>query len=252
MGLPRPTTVVKYLLIINIAVFLLQIIFSQRLEIWFAAMGTQPLQVWRLITFQFLHAASNPFHLLFNMIGLYFLGPILERTWGGRKFLTFYLLCGAVGGFLFVAASNLDLLDRKMILVGASGGVLGLLVACAVLFPQITVILVLFPVPIRAAAILLTAVYFLIVITSGPNAGGHLCHLGGMATGLVWVMGRGHFAALWQKRRRGAYRRKMEQEEQIQYEVDRILAKVHEQGIQSLTRREKEILRRATERHKRD
>lgn len=251
-GFPRPTRVVKYLLIINCAVFALQLIVGDNMEMLFAATGQtyiQALQVWRLITFQFLHSTHTPFHLLFNMIGLYFLGPILERSWGPKKFLIFYLLCGAVGGLLFVVFSYLGWMTG-FYLIGASGGVLGLLVACAVLFPQIQVILFIFPMQIRSAAILFAIFYFLTVVTGGANAGGNLCHLGGMATGFVWLMGRGRFGQLFSKRQESAYKRKWEQQQKLQYEVDRILAKVHEQGVQSLTRKEKEILQQATEHQK--
>ena len=251
-GLPRLTPMVKYLLIINCAVFVLQLIFREKLESLFAATGQsyiEALQVWRLITFQFLHSVQTPFHLLFNMIGLYFLGPVLERSWGSQKFLIFYLLCGAVGGLLFVTFSYLGWMTG-FYLIGASGGVLGLLVACAILFPQIRVILFIFPMQIRSAAILFAIFYFLTVVTGGANAGGDLCHLGGMATGFIWVMGRGRFGQLFAKRQESAYKRKWEQQQKLQYEVDRILAKVHEQGVQSLTRKEKQILQQATEQQK--
>ncbi len=251
--MPRPTKVVKYLLIINIAVYVVDLLLDRKLMIVFAAAGRPvevAVQVWRLVTFQFLHAGT--FHLLFNMIGLYFLGPTLEQSWGSKKFLAFYLICGAVGGLLYVVTSAAGLFGEDPFpLVGASGGVLGLLVACAILFPHFVIILLFFPVPIRFAAILLTIVYVLSILGGESNAGGDLCHLGGMATGFIWVMGRGNLASWRVKRQQGAFRRKQEEQTKLQYELDRILAKVHEQGIQSLTRREKEILRRATENQKR-
>ncbi|MCH9022175.1 MAG: rhomboid family intramembrane serine protease, partial [Planctomycetes bacterium] len=143
-------------------------------------------------------------------------------------------------------------------LIGASGGVLGLMVACAILFPQFVVILLIFPVPIRFAVVLFTGIYLMSVLKevfqpgSSLNAGGDLCHLGGMATGFVWVMSRGYFAGFVGRKRRGAFQRKLEDDRQQQYEVDRILAKVHETGIGSLSRREKQVLQKATQnqRHK--
>jgi membrane associated rhomboid family serine protease len=263
IAMPRLTPMVKYLLIANVVIFLIQIIlrnpekyspFTGALEYYFSAttvLKYSAFQVWRLITFQFLHSTFDPFHLLFNMIGLYFLGTVLERSWGSKRFIVFYLICGAVGGLLYVIASSIGIMIAGS-LVGASGGVLGLLVACAILFPQMMVILILFPVSIRTAAILLTAVYILIVVTSGRNAGGNLCHLGGMATAFVWIMARPYLSKWKLKQLEGAYQRKLENQQQMQYEVDRILAKVHEQGIQSLTRKEKQILQEATEQQKRE
>jgi hypothetical protein len=128
---------------------------------------------------------------------------------------------------------------------------LGLLVACAILFPQFRVILFIFPVPIRFAAVLFTVMYLLNVTQAGPNAGGDLCHLGGMVTGFFWVLGR----PLWLRwtTRRGAWQQQRHANRDIQHaiEVDRILAKVHQQGIHSLTPQEKDILRQATEKQKR-
>jgi membrane associated rhomboid family serine protease len=245
-GMPRPSVAVKWLLIINIVVFVLQSLGGGRVEMLFAA-GATPAshiwQVWRLITFQFLH--GDPFHLLFNMLGLYFLGPVLERSWGTKKFLTFYLISGTVGGLLYVAADALNILGGGT-LIGASGGVLALLVACAILYPQFQVILFVFPVPIRFAAILFTGMYLLNVISKGFNAGGDLCHLGGMATGLVWVMGKGWLGRLKEKLSQRSSVHNVETQQSLQYEVDRILAKVHNHGIHSLSDKEKQILQEAT------
>ena len=248
-GMPRPTPVVKNLLIINIVVFVVQIVSDGAVESWFYASGHPPvmaLQLWRLVTFQFLHAGV--IHLLFNMLGLYFLGPTLERSWGSRHFLVFYLVSGAVGGAAYVISSLLGVFSG--VLVGASGGVLALLVACAILFPQIRVILVMFPVPIRFAALLFAGLYVLNVLHGGQNAGGDLCHLGGMATGFLWVYGRSRFARLGQSWRQATYQRRERNDKLQDYEIDRILAKVHEHGIHSLTSREKAALRRATEERK--
>src|SRR4030042_4096351 len=72
-------------------------------------------------------------------------------------------------------------------MVGASGSILGMLAACAILFPHFVVFIFIFPVPIRIAAIGLTGVYFLFVVTKGANAGGHAAHLAGMAAGAAYV-----------------------------------------------------------------
>jgi hypothetical protein len=111
--------------------------------------------------------------------------------------------------------------------------------------------MILFPVPIRTAAILLCVIYTLTVITNAYNAGGDLCHLGGMATGFIWVMGRPYFTLLRGKYGTVNYEKKIEEQRKAQFEVDRILQKVHENGIHSLTRKEKSILQKATEEQKR-
>jgi len=258
MFFPSLTPWVKYLLIINGVVYVLQImtrtydpelgiIIKDPLANWFAAQGQPPLaalQVWRLITFQFLHASFG--HILFNMIGLYFFGTAIERTMGSRRFIYFYLTCGGVGGLVFVISSMVGFYEGG-ILVGASGGVLGLMAAMAIYYPKAKVyVYFLFPIPIRVLILIITVIYTLNVLQGGHNAGGDLCHLGGMGTGFAWLLWRGRIHTLWLRRQQGSFRRKQEEDAKLQFEVDRILAKVKEQGMQSLTRKEQESLRRAT------
>ena len=132
-------------------------------------------------------------------------------------------------------------------MVGASGSVLGLLAACAILFPQFVVILFIFPVPIRMAAIGLAVVYFLIVITRGANVGGNAAHLAGMAAGAAYVVSKSWRAKFKLKVRSGAWERKMAAQRNLQLELDRILQKVHKSGLHSLTPKEKRTLKQATE-----
>jgi len=249
-GFPRPTVVVKYLLIINIAIFVVSLI-STRLGAfiyeWFQLDATslpRALQFWRLISYQFLHA---PFvtHILLNMLGLYFLGPTLERHWGGKRFLKFYLGCGVAGGLFYMLLVALKFL-HPAVMVGASGAILGLLAACAILFPRFVVIFLFFPVPIRVAAVILTAMYILTLLTRGPNAGGDAAHLAGMAAGAAYVYSERWRARLKIKMQAGAWQRKSATERDLQAEVDRILKKVHDHGITSLTTSEKRTLKQAT------
>jgi len=252
MTFPRPTPVVKLLLITNIAIFLVSI-FIRPLGVliyqWFSLDATsllRALQPWRLITYQFLHSPVFIFHIFFNMLGLYFLGPTLERHWGSKRFLPFYLGCGVAGGLFYLLLVAVRFLPAG-IMVGASGSVLGLLAACAILFPQFMVILFIFPVPIRMAAIGLAVVYFLIVITSrGENVGGNAAHLAGMAAGAIYVFSRSWRSKFKLKIGAGQWKKKMSEQRNLQFEVDRILKKVHDHGLHSLTHKEKKILKQAT------
>ena len=103
---------------------------------------------------------------------------------------------------------------------------------------------------IRTAAVLLAFVYFLIVVSGGDNRGGHLCHLGGMATGLFWTLGRSHMEAFTARIQTKFSRRSDQDQAKLELEVDRILAKVHDHGIHSLTRGEKQLLQKATQERK--
>jgi membrane associated rhomboid family serine protease len=258
-GLPRPGKAVKWIMIANVAVFVVCLmtggsdgplyrLLEMRTDL--VARG----QVWRLFTFTYLHDQSTVGHIFFNMLGLYFLGMSLERAWGARRFFIFYTLGGFVGVLVYLMVTLFGWLDPRVPLVGASGGVLAVLGVCAVLFPGIQIILIFFPVPIRTAVLIFTVFYAFNLVTRGANAGGDACHLAGMAFGVAW----GYRGRLWTEKF-GAWKHRFERraaesrrrsEAQIQVEVDRILAKVHNSGIQSLTRREKAVLEEATRRER--
>ncbi len=248
MGSPRLTPVVKKLLIINVAVFMAGIIVRPLgvfIYNWFQLDATHSLQLWRLITYQFLHDPNSIGHILYNMLVLFFLGPILERHWGGRKFLPFYLGCGVAGGMFYLFLVSVGFFPAGN-MVGASGAVLGVLAACAILFPSIVILLFfIFPVSIRAVAAILTLIAVVGMFT-GKNAGGEAAHLAGMAAGAFYVFSQAWWEKTKVKTRKGAWQKKMATQQQFQMEVDRILQKVHHSGIKSLTTKEKRILKKAT------
>jgi len=253
-GMPRPGPIVARLLLINLVVFFMSIFFGNFLMEWFAVVPARWWQVWRYLTFQFLH--GDLIHILFNMIGLYFLGMLLEAGWGSRKFLIFYLACGAVAGVAHVVMAFAMHRGYGTFLIGASGGVYAVVLACAVFYPQVRVIVFLFPMPIRFAAALFLgiAVYSTLQeITSGGAMHGpvsHVAHLGGAVAAAVWILislrlsGRLRRA---QPAGRGRWERKLERQRSRQEEIDGILAKIRRDGLSSLSRREKRVLRQATE-----
>lgn len=140
-------------------------------------------QVWRIFTATYLHAGG--WHIFFNMCALYFLGPMLEEMWGGRKFFIVYTVCGLAGTILMIPASMIGFLNPTDTVLGASGCVLGLLGALAVLRPNDIIILLVFPMRIRNATILFAVVYTLNVILQGNNHIGDLCHMAGLSTGVL-------------------------------------------------------------------
>jgi membrane associated rhomboid family serine protease len=253
MGFPRLTPAVKWLLIINVGVYFVQILGGDSLlKSWFSVYPASlwlTLQFWRLITYQFLHGGL--WHILFNMLGLFFLGPTLEQHWGSRKFLIFYLGCGAVGGLLYPLLLALRIISPHPVLgvlplIGASGAILGMLAACAIMFPNFVVFILFFPVPIRVAAIICIFIAVAAILGSGANAGGEAAHLGGMAAGAIYVFSQSWRNKLGLKMRTGRWEKKMAAQRKLQIELDRILQKVHDSGLHSLTHREKRILKKAT------
>ena len=254
LSMPKITSVVKWLLIINVVVFLPTFLIPPLKSFvfdWFsvypATLGTT-LQLWRLVTYQFLHSTTGFGHIFWNMLWLYFFGTMLEPVWGSRKFLTFYLICGIAGGVLYPLLALVGWLDVGP-LVGASGSILGVLVAVAILFPTSRILFFgLFPVRVRIVAIifLVFAVLTLLRPYQIGNAGGEAAHLGGMIAGAVYVFSQSSRDRLSLKLRSDAWEKKMTAQRNLQVEVDRILEKVHNQGIQSLTSKEKRTLEQAT------
>lgn len=255
-GMPKPTLAVKWLLIANVAMFFLQLFDHVAESMWLAP--THAWQIWRFIGFQFLH--GDPMHLMFNMLGLYMLGVTLERAWGTRRFLTFYFVSGVFGGLCHVVlAYTLVPGFMNVRVVGASGGVYAIVLACAILFPHIKLILLFFPVPIRVAAVLFFALtsYGMLqsIIARGPMGNtSHAAHFGGIVVAAFWIWGLPKLsratAEVRTKRQEGAWQRKLQSEAAERREVDRILDKVHDGGIGSLTAREKRTLKDATKRQR--
>ena len=147
------------------------------------------LQLWRWISFQFLHA--NLGHLLGNMLGIYFFGAMIEDYLGRRRFLAFYLLCGVAGPvlyLLFALAGVLNTLPQTP-LIGASAGVFGILVAASRVAPDARVMLLFPPIPmkLRTMALALLGIAAFTVFSQGRNAGGEAAHLGGAALGFLLI-----------------------------------------------------------------
>jgi membrane associated rhomboid family serine protease len=143
-------------------------------------------QVWRLFTATYLHASLQ--HVFFNMLGLYFLGPPLEQVWGRRQFFLVYTFGGMAGNVLLTLAGLLDFINPLVVGLGASGSILTLLGAAAVLFPDARVyVYFLLPLRIRTAAILYGVWYILNVLQRGANYGGDLCHIAGLIVGITWA-----------------------------------------------------------------
>ncbi len=150
--------------------------------------GINGHQYWRLLTYQFLHA--NLFHLGMNMMALYVFGPMIELWWGSRRFLAFYLLCGACGAWLMANLAFFPSLvnAQEAWLVGASGSIFGVLVAVAMVYPNVEVKLILPPMWVSARKL---AILFLLLsfgsMFIGKNVGGNAAHLGGALFGYILV-----------------------------------------------------------------
>ncbi len=256
------TPVVKALLIMNLGIYFADMLlfdFAIRNQFAFAIQSALlEFRVWEFITFQFIHGSVG--HVLFNCMGLFFFGPWMERWWGAKRFLFFYLVCG-LGGAVFytslVLAGVLPGSNLQTGLVGASAGIYGILVGVAVIAPLMKVSLLFPPVTLtmRQLALALLAISVgSIVLKIGGNEGGEAGHLGGAIMGFVLMKTHGWMS--WISRassRKGRpasdFTPKIRPRTIVdlhgQTEVDAILEKVSRDGFQSLTDEERDILHRA-------
>lgn len=268
----RGKSVVMWLLIINVVIFLVGGILSSGRRTQAISphywgnfnieQGLYGWQLWRVVTYQFLH--HNFIHILFNMIGLYFFGPLLERWWGSRRFLAFYLLCGISGAFFLILLANvpgLMMVGPTSKMVGASGSVFGILAAAAYLYPKEQVRLIFPPITMtmRTMALFFLGLAALTILAGADNEGGEAAHLGGALLGFLLVKyprtldwaDRFSPSAIQGNVNKGRFERKRKRALADRAEVDRILDKVRDKGLASLTRKEKKVLTQETDRQKR-
>jgi membrane associated rhomboid family serine protease len=216
---------------------------------------------WTPLTYMFMHAGF--FHILFNMLWLYWLGQIFEEFLGDKRTLGLYLLGGLSGAFLYVASYNIfPLFTQSGALltssaIGASAAVMAVIAGAATIAPNYTIMLFgILPAKLKWIAIFYVATGFLGI--SGPNAGGEIAHIGGALFGFIYVKqlqnGRdmiGAISRLFKSRSKLKVAstntgRSSTSDAPRQEEVDRILDKISTTGYDNLSKQEKEILFRAS------
>jgi membrane associated rhomboid family serine protease len=223
---------------------------------WFGASSNYIIMLtrpWTMITSIFLHL--DFFHIFFNMIMLWFSGRIFLYFFSAKKIYTVYLLGGIIGNILFILLYHLfpvfEFIKNSSVAVGASGGVLAVLIAAATKSPNYLLrFFIIGNIPLKWLAIIFVIID-IISIPSG-NSGGHFAHLGGALFGFLYV-----HTPKWKKSlnrtkiKRTKYQRSTRPKTDEQYnaertayrkKVDVILDKVAKSGYQSLTKEEKEFL----------
>jgi membrane associated rhomboid family serine protease len=230
VGSMRMWSVTTWLIILNVAVFVLEAflrssalqhsyaigvpVTDQQLRPLFYAgffsidTALLKMQLWRVITCQFLHAGL--WHLLMNMIGLWMFGPVVELNLGSRRYAFFYLLCGIAGPVMYTVLCSLQTLSVNTPeflvprfstpLVGASAGIFGVLLAAAYLAPDRLVYVYFFELPLKYFAWIMMAIAAYTVLVQGPNAGGQAAHLGGGLLGVMLIRAEGVLDIVAKKR----------------------------------------------------
>ena len=187
---------VKWLLIANVGLFVLYYVFPSLAEHLLLlslvpVMVVKHLALWQLATYMFLHGGI--FHILFNMLALWMFGTELERIWGSRYFLKFYLVTGIGAGALTVLVSLLPFpfagALRQAVVIGASGAIYGLLLAYALYFPTRPIYMYLvFPIPAKYFVMIMGAIAFYSSLGTGGGVA-NATHLGGLLVGYVFLKG---------------------------------------------------------------
>jgi membrane associated rhomboid family serine protease len=281
--------VCKWLILINVVVFVIQIFDSRP-----GPQGTElgPIsnllmlkvdsvlhgQIWRLLTYAFLHDPSVLLHIVFNMLFLWWFGPDLEDLYGPREFLAFYLGSALLGGIAFVLASQIGVPGDRCL--GASGAVTAVLVLCACHYPNRTILLFfILPIPIWFFVlfqIVPDAYQFLVALRHGRQEGNTAVtvHLAGAAFAYVYYKRRWRLLDFWadfrswqrqmSRPRLRVYREDKEpsrvpfdssastaERDDMDARLDAVLEKVARTGRDSLTEDELQVLLRASEIYRR-
>lgn len=269
-------TAVLTLIVANVALWVANLVAAGEIPIsdFLALRGDLPrhlMEAWQLVTYGFVHA-SEPSHLLFNMVALFFFGREVEAIMGRGEFLRFYLVAIVLAGIAWLVSVQVGNPGDagRMFLVGASGAIMAVMAVFIWFFPRQTVYIYgVLPVPAWALGVL-----FVVMDLQGANGRGgnvaHVAHLAGAAFGLLYAWrgwnlgGLSDLTEQWRRRiRRRSMRivrpddlpetpraRQRSDDEALQMDVDRILEKISRSGESSLTARERETLVKASERFK--
>jgi membrane associated rhomboid family serine protease len=173
------TPVVRNLIIINVVIYLGQLMVPA-LTYYLALFDKNSgfFQPYQFFTYMFAHSPSSPFHVMFNMLALASFAPILENYWGEKKFLFFYVACGIGAGVIYFAVNYLFFPNTAGSMLGASGALYGILMAFGLVFPNMEIMLLFPPIPLKAKyMVFVMGLITYVMDRSGTVA--HLAHFGG-------------------------------------------------------------------------
>ena len=190
------TPTVRTLIIINVAIFLLQNFneqFTVYLSLW--PLGTSYFEPYQFFTYMFAHGGFG--HIFFNMLAFASFAPILEQYWGEKKFLFFYLATGIGAGIIYGVVNYFFFPGQVGPMLGASGALYGILMAFGMVFPDLELMLLFPPIPIKAKYM----VFVMGFITFAMDRSGtvaHLAHFGGAFVAFIIIR-------YWKSQNRGRY-----------------------------------------------
>ena len=263
-GFMRLPVAIRTLIALNTVLFLAQVVFSTffgiRISNYMALLPHwKPalMQPWRIVTYMFVHATWNPFHFIFNMLWLWWMGRPVEEAIGSRSFFTLYFGAGLTGAIIDIIVGSFFAVSP---VIGASGAVYGIMVAFAMLFPRVPIMLFLLP-PIEARYVISGFIALDVLFLSSGDGVARLVHIGGALGGYLLMKARQkgfdlsiiirYFEYLFNKMKPVAKPKNKNMhivsdaeiiEEVDQTELDEILEKISKKGYDSLTKSEKQKL----------
>ena len=186
---PKLTPATRAIILVNVLVFVVELLLPRSVwglfALWPLAAPEGLFRPWQLVSYAFLHEGVT--HIFFNMFALYVFGPALESFWGARRFLGYYLVCVIAAGATQLAVEYA--MGAGEPTIGASGGIFGILLAFALLFPRARLLLY-FAIPVPAWLFVSGyAVLELFFGVTGRQASvAHFAHLGGMLGGALMML----------------------------------------------------------------
>ncbi len=269
------TRVIMILIIVNVTVFIIQLLFSTISSQWgVPTMGMSPetdgvvhhvklgpdrfttlfwlyqplaigkLWLWQLVTYMFLHSVSDPWHIIFNMLVLWMFGSEVERAMGTRRFLTMYFTAGIFAGIFGC------LFTPNNPILGASGAIFAVEIAFAMFYPNATIIFFVFPIKAKYLVTIFAGItVFNCLMPTGGNVA-HFAHLGGLLYGFLFIRYEPRFTNFIISRQNQQKENEYRKEEEVRKVVDALLDKVNRTGMKSLTRRERSYLKNASKRYR--
>jgi len=201
------------------------------------------LWFWQFFSYMFLHSTTDPWHLIFNMLVLWMFG---SGVLGPKRFLTFYLTAGVFAGICCC------IFTPQTPIMGASGAIFAIEVAFAMFYPNSTVIFYFFPIRAKYLVMIFAAITVFNCITPRSGNIAHFAHLGGLVYGFLFIRYSNRVVYHLKNWQIHQHEKELQKEQDLRNKVDEILDKVNREGLHKLTWKEKNLLKTASRKYKKN
>ncbi len=243
---------IRVLLIANAVVFLLQLLGGPRLENMILAYGalipSQFVEAWRFVTYAFIHGGF--WHFLFNMMMLWMFGDEVAEQLGDKKFFVLYFFAAIFAGLFSIPFYFTGALSPYALIIGASGALMGIFVAYYKFFPD-RMLLMFFVIPMKIKYAIWVLIAFDVLLSRTNDSIAHFTHLGGVIAGFIFMALYQKGLSAWRPKPKTKTKSSHSEDEVLegdvsyidpQQQLDALLKKVKENGLQSLTDAERAYL----------